>query len=176
MAGIRVNSCVIRVEVNDNGDVIILRKDLGFVNNVKAFITGLGSLQKEYDSQVAKINPDDIDAKLDLVYSLHKELHDGLDFLFGKDTCKKVFGDGVVDVIPTMDAVIDFVQQITPFVKQLTDSLIEENKANEVVETPVKPVGYMGVVPEDTNVTSFSDKASKFTALRQQLGMETDND
>lgn len=176
MAGIRVNSGVIRIDVNDNGDVIILRKDLGFVNNVKAFIEGLNSLQNEYDSQVAKINPDDTDAKLDLVYNLHKELHDGLDLLFGKDTCKKVFGDGVVDVIPTMDAVIDFVKQITPFVKQLTNSLIEENKANEVVVTPVKTVGYMGGVAEATNVTSFSDKANRFTALRQQLGVETDND
>lgn len=176
MAGIRVNSGVIRIDVNDNGDVIILRKDLGFVNNVKAFITGLNSLQNEYDSQIATINPDDMDAKLDLVYNLHKELHDGLDLLFGKDTCKKVFGDGVVDVIPTMDAVSDFVQQITPFVKQLTDSLIVENKANTVVATPVKTVGYMGGLAEANNVTSFSDKANRFNALRQQLGMETDND
>ena len=176
MAGIRVNSGVIKVEVNDNGDVIILRKDLGFVNNIKAFITGLDSLQAEYDSQVANISPDDSNAKIDLVYNLHKELHDGLDFLFGKDTCKKVFGDGIVDVIPTMGAVVDFVQQITPFVKQLTDSLIEENKDNGTVETPVKPIGYMGGVQEVNNVTPFSNKSNRFTSLRQQLGMETDND
>lgn len=169
MASIRVNSGVLRIEVNDKGDTVILRQDINFINSVKSFIAGLDALQKEFDERAAQIAPEDSDAKLDLIFDLHKELHDGLDFLFGKDTCKKVFGDGEVDVIPTMDAVVDFIQQLTPYVHQLTESMAKGSK-NMVAQQLVKESD--GVA----EVTEFPTKVNKFSSLRQQLGMEIEND
>lgn len=162
MASIRVNSGILKIDVNDKGDVIVLRKDFNFVNNVMAFSNGLGILQQEFEAKASQLAEDDTDAKLDLLYNMHKELHDGLDALFGEGTCKKVFGDGEVDVIPTMDAVIDFCTQIAPFITQLAKDLgavsPKVQKSNGVV--PMKPQGYMGGAPTQSNA---------FSALRQQL-------
>lgn len=162
MAGIRVNSGVIRVEVNDNGDTIVLRKDFNFVNNVVSFADGLGALQKEFNDKAAQIAPDDADAKLDLLYSMHKELHDALEVLFGEGTCRKVFGDGEVDVIPTLDAVSDFCEQINPFIVQIAKSLggTKPKVAKPAQVVPVKPQGYMGSAPA---------QYSAFSSLRQRL-------
>lgn len=155
MAGIRVNSGVIRVEVNDKGDTIALRKDFNFINNVLAFADGLENLQKEYEAKAASIADDDASGKLDLLYTTHKQLHDALDSLFGKDTCKKVFGDGEVDVVPNMDAVVDFCTQITPYIVNIAKSLgggqgVPTKQSNNVVAN--KPVGYMG--GGETNVSN----------------------
>lgn len=174
MASIRVNKGVIRIEVNDNGDTITLRKDLNFVNNVKSFIAGLDGLQKEFDTKAAQLAPDDENGRLDLVFNLHKELHDGLDYLFGEGTCKKVFGDGEIDVIPTMEGVVDFIEQITPFVKQLTDSLVSDKKVRNVakpVEVVAEPVEV--VTPAKGVSIEVSRPSTTFSSLRQQLGMDS---
>ena len=174
MAGIRVNSGNIKVEVNDNGDVIILRKDINFINKVNDFINGLDNVKAEYDKKVESISesePDYEDKVLDCIYELHKELHDGIDFLFGKDTCKKVFGEGVEDVIPTLDGVIEFFEQISPYISNLAKSMTLGNKsvpAKHANVTPMKPVGYMGGAPKQSNTGVFS-------SLRQQLDNSGDD-
>jgi hypothetical protein len=174
MAGIRVNSGNIKVEVNDNGDVIILRKDINFINKVNGFINGLDNVKAEYNKKVESISenePDYEDKVLDCIYELHKELHDGIDFLFGKDTCKKVFGEGVEDVIPTLDGVIEFFEQISPYITNLAKSMTLGNKsvpAKYANVTPMKPVGYMGEAPKQSNTGVFS-------SLRQQLDNSGDD-
>lgn len=183
MAGnsIRINSGVLRIEVNDRGDTIALRKDMNFINNIMSFADGLGTLQSQYNAKLATIATDDADAKLDLVYQMHKELHDGLEGLFGAGTCRKVFGDGEVDVIPTMDAVAEFCEAISPFIMQIAQSLGGniKNKHSYAVQ---KPVGYMGGAPEvapSPHVTQFpqytqqsvpqANSFSAFNNLRQQI-------
>ena len=174
MAGIRVNSGNIKVEVNDNGDVIILRKDINFINKVNDFINGIDNVKAEYDKKVESISesePDYEDKVLDCIYELHKELHDGIDFLFGKDTCKKVFGEGVEDVIPTFDGVIDFFEQISPYITTLAKNMTLGNKSiptKHANVTPMKPSGYMGGAPKQSNTGVFS-------SLRQQLDNSGDD-
>lgn len=174
MAGIRVNSGNIKVEVNDNGDVIILRKDINFINKVNDFINGLDNVKAEYDKKVEAISenePNYEDKVLDCIYELHKELHDGIDFLFGKDTCKKVFGEGVEDVIPTLDGVIEFFEQISPYITNLAKSMTLGNKSiptKSANVTPMKPVGYMGGAHKQSN-------SGVFSSLRQQLDNSGDD-
>lgn len=164
MAGIRVNTGNLKIEVNDNGDYIVLRKDMGFINKVVNFSDGLSVLQKEFNEKAQLINKDDVNAMQTLLYNTHKQLHDALDMIFGTDTCKKVFGDGEVDVIPTLDQVADFCEQLIPYIQQIAKSLGNgyKPKASGVPQTPTKPVGYMGGAPETSNVTAFS-------ALREQM-------
>ena len=164
MAGIRVNSGVLRIEVNDKGDTIALRKDMGFIDNIVKFADGLGTLQAEYQAKANEMTNATPDEQIELLYNFHKELHDGLEMLFGAGTCKKVFGDGEVDVIPSLDSVSDFFEQLTPYVKKLAQEM-SGKQANKVVTMqrpePVAPVGYMGHRPE---------RSSAFNSLRQQLG------
>lgn len=164
MAGIRVNTGNLKIEVNDNGDTIILRKDMGFINKVVNFSDGLSVLQKEFNEKAKLINENDANAMQSLLYDTHKQLHDALDMIFGKDTCKKVFGDGEVDVIPTLDQVEDFCIKLTPYIQKIADSLCDgyKSKAKSASNEQVKQVGYMGGVPEKSNITAFS-------ALRDQI-------
>lgn len=172
MASIRVNSGNLKVEVNDNGDFIVLRKDINFINKVSDFVNGLDGVKAEYDKKIEAISEDEEnydDKVLDCVFGLHKDLHDGIDFLFGKDTCKKVFGDGVEDVIPTLDGVVDFFEQISPYIAKLAESMTLSNKSpkNSNKVTQIKPVGYMGSAPKSYE--------GVFSNLRQQLDNGDDN-
>ena len=164
MAGIRVNTGNLKIEVNDNGDTIILRKDMGFINKVVSFSDGLSALQKEFNEKAKLINKDDINAMQALLYDTHKQLHDALDMIFGTDTCMKVFGDGEVDVIPTLDQVTDFCEQLIPYIQQIAKSLGDgyKQKTSDVYNEHAKPVGYMGKAPETSNATAFA-------ALREQM-------
>lgn len=120
MAGIRVNTGNIKIDVNDKGDHITLYKDLDFINKVKSFGEGLEKLQEEFNKKKELLDDGDTDAKIELLYSSHKELHDGIEALFGIGTCKKVFGEGEKDVIPTIDQVNDFLTQLTPYIQKLS--------------------------------------------------------
>lgn len=161
MKSIRINSGVIRINVNDNGDTIALRKDLNFINNIVAFGDGLSVLQEDFNKKAALIADDDGEAKLNLMYETHKELHDGLDGLFGVGTCKKVFGDGEVDVIPTMDAVTEFMEAISPYILEIARSL-----GGTKVNTPkasTKPLHSFSYGDSQTN------NSGAFNAITQKL-------
>lgn len=174
MAGIRVNSGNIKVEVNDNGDFIVLRKDMNFIKNVNNFINGLDEVKANYDSKIEAIDENDPsyeDKAIDCLYDLHKELHDGIDFLFGTDTCKKVFGEGVVDVISTFDGVVDFFEKISPYISKLAQSMTSASNnlvKNATNVTPIKPVGYIGSSPKQSN-------SGVFSSLRNQLDNSGDD-
>ena len=174
MAGIRVNSGNIKVEVNDNGDFIVLRKDMNFINKVNSFIRGLDSIKADYDNKIEAIDENDPsyeDKVIDCLYDLLKELHDGIDFLFGDDTCKKVFGEGVEDVIPTFDGVIDFFEQVSSYISKLAQNMTSASNSlvkNATNVTPIKPVGYIGSTPKQSN-------AGVFSSLRNQLDNSGDD-
>lgn len=174
MAGIKISSNIVKVPIeyeNGTGDYIVLRKDIGFINKVVAFADGLSILQDEFNEKARLIADDDNESKLELIYQMHKEVHDALDDLFGVGTCKKVFGDGVVDTIPTIDKVVEFCEQITPFIIQVVQSL--NNKPKTPTKTAI-PQGYMGSAP--LRELKPVAQSNAFAALRQQLGSEAVND
>lgn len=169
MAGIRVKSGTLKVEVNDNGDYIVLRKDMQFINNLQNLQKGLVALQTDYAKKLAVLDKSDIQAKTDLVYNASLELHDAIDLVFGKGTCKKVFGEGITDVLPTADLVADFFNQLKPYFKQIIDELNSSKKKLEAEQetaniTQFTPKGYMGGAPKPA-----SELTSHFDALRQKL-------
>ena len=134
MAGIRVRSNVIKIEVNDNGDFISLRKDAEFVNALVRFNEGYQKMAKAFQQEYSKIDKSDIKKINDLVYAFSKQLHDDFDDLFGEDACKKVFGEGIKDVLPSADAVADFFTQLTPYIKNLKQEVDNATPRLSVVE------------------------------------------
>lgn len=171
MAGIRVKSNVIKIEVNDKGDTIVLRKSMDFFNAFLAFTQGMERMQEDYNKKLEEINPNDTEALCELAYNLHKGMHDGLELLFGEGTCKKVFGDGEVDVIPTIDAVMDFISQVYPYILSVLNelkSVSDKVEANNVKEFPQKPKGYMGKAPETDYFGSLRKQLSDFSVGSDQ--------
>lgn len=139
MAGIRVKSNVIKIEVNDNGDFISLRKDAEFVDALVKFNEGYQKMAKAFQQEYSKIDRSDIKKINDLVYAFSKQLHDDFDDLFGEDACKKVFGEGIKDVLPPADAVADFFTQLAPYIKDLKREVNQKTSHLSVVESKNSP-------------------------------------
>ena len=134
MAGIRVKSNVIKIEVNDLGDTISLRKDAEFVDALVRFNDGYQRMAKAFQQEYSSIDKSDIKKINDLVYAFSKQLHDDFDDLFGEDACKKVFGEGIKDVLPSADAVADFFTQLAPYIKNLRNEVSSSTPNLSVVE------------------------------------------
>lgn len=111
---IRVNTGI-TIEVNDNGDTIVVRVDDS--NFVDAFYDLLEMMeQKEKEIAASKYENDR--EKLSFVKEKMKEIVRQIDQLFGQDTCKKVFGD----IIPSGYAVADFFEQLVPIISEYSDA------------------------------------------------------
>jgi len=122
MAGIRVNRGDKKIEVNDNGDYIVLNlSDSSFPDR---FFSMVDRVQERADAAGEKAK--EIEAKYEAgsealiraTASLYRELHEGVmaevDALFGQDTCKKVFGD----IVPGIELFDDFFTQLMPYFEQ----------------------------------------------------------
>lgn len=141
MAGIRVKSNVIKIEVNDLGDTISLRKDAEFVDALVRFNDGYQRMAKAFQQEYSSIDKSDIKKINDLVYAFSKQLHDDFDDLFGEDACKKVFGEGIKDVLPSADAVADFFTQLAPYIKNLRNEVSSSTPNLSVVENKEDSAG-----------------------------------
>lgn len=141
MAGIRVKSNVIKIEVNDLGDTISLRKDTEFVDALVRFNDGYQRMAKAFQQEYSSIDKSDIKKINDLVYAFSKQLHDDFDDLFGDDACKKVFGEGIKDVLPSADAVADFFTQLAPYIKNLKNEVSSSTPNLSVVENKEDSAG-----------------------------------
>lgn len=122
MAGIRVNNGAKRIEVNDDGDYIVLNfADQSFPDRFFSMLDRVtettNAAQKKEDEIKAKYESGSMDL-LRAVSSLNREVHASIaseiDGFFGADTCKKVFGD----IVPGIDLVDDFFQQLMPYFRQ----------------------------------------------------------
>lgn len=124
MAGIRVNTGVKRIEVNDNGDYITLSlNDNGFIDRFFKLYVNVHQLADESAAKEADIkerHKDEADKKelLRETFALYsdvgREFSAEVDGLFGGGTCKKVFGD----ITPTFDLFVDFFEQLIPYLQE----------------------------------------------------------
>lgn len=126
MAGIRVNTGVKRIEVNDNGDYITLSlNDNDFLDRFFGLYDDLQRMADEYTGRENAIREKHaaggeavMDGILKETYALYteagKSMKPKIDGLFGEGTCKKVFGD----ITPTFDLYIDFFEQLTPYLQE----------------------------------------------------------
>lgn len=119
MDSIRIDSGAKRIEVNDNGDFIVLNfgdhnfpnKFFSLLDRVQTTFNGaeekMRNAQKAYaDGSVDQMR---VAAQMDL--ELHSEFAHEVDELFGPDTCKKVFGD----IVPGIELIAEFFEALTPF-------------------------------------------------------------
>lgn len=115
MNEIRVNSGIV-VNVNDNGDTIVVQTE------DQLFMDKFFALTEKLDKIANEANASELEQKsereqLRFLMDRTKTIMEDIDGLFGKDTCKKVFGD----IIPSPYLIADFFDQLTPIAKQYMD-------------------------------------------------------
>lgn len=116
---IRISSGTRRINVNDEGDVILLHLD------DDSFVLGFYKLMEYVKSAAMQIPGETEDvagnaATMDQIVALEEEVRRKVDTLFGEDTCRKVFGDK----LPSMDLFVELFGSLVPF--------LEEYKAERV--------------------------------------------
>lgn len=122
MAGIRVATGAKRIEVNDDGDYIVLDfSDNSFPDRFFAMVDRVQERAnkavpeaEKIDAQHEKGSEGYMRATAALWRKVHEEIMDEIDKFFGPGTCKKVFGD----IVPGIELYEDFFSQLTPYFEQ----------------------------------------------------------
>lgn len=111
---IRVGSGIRRIEVNDNGECIMLPvSDDNFTVQFYRLMDGISRQAKE----IGESEPEDITGQIDAVekiIAIEKDTKRKVEELFGEGTCHKVFGD----VLPSMDLFVEFFGSLVPFFEE----------------------------------------------------------
>lgn len=114
----------LKIEVNDNGDFIEISVwDKGLQKRLAGFVQKMKELQKDAVAKEQEIknltaenyNEDEVIALLQYDAELSEVLAQEIDKVFGVGTSDKVFGVGV---LPTLDTVTDFLNQLLPIVQE----------------------------------------------------------
>ena len=100
---IRIDNGVKRIEVNDNGEVILLPV------SDDSFLRGFYALIDEAQKKVADVKTDSGD-----IIEFDRYMVNKIDGLFGAETCRKVFGE----VLPGVDMILEFFSLITPYLEE----------------------------------------------------------
>ncbi len=114
MAGIRVNTGVKRIEVNDAGEYIELNfADQSMAIRFYEMQERIQEKTKEAEKQLneSKKDNDNIRKTIEINNDLHKYIMHEVDACFGPDTCRKVFGN----IVPGADLFEDFFNQLLPY-------------------------------------------------------------
>ncbi|MCM1192024.1 MAG: hypothetical protein NC123_16775 [Butyrivibrio sp.] len=107
----------IRIEVNDNGDCIVAHvEDHNFIDNFHGLIEKFENIHGELKAAEAKTVSKE--EQMQLVKTKMQEITGAIDGLFGVDTCKKVFGEGV---IPSGFLIAEFFEQLEPIFREYVD-------------------------------------------------------
>lgn len=109
-AKIRVNVDVVTLEVNDNGDTVVLPvSDERFAKRLYDYAEKSGDRAQELEN----LNGDKKDIIMENI-KFHEELKVGFDDLFGAGAYTKVFGE---DIVVGAEYIIDFLNQCIPFIE-----------------------------------------------------------
>lgn len=123
MDSIRVSNLNKKIEVNDEGEYIVLPfSDQAFPKRFFDMVESLSSMQKEIEGKSTSIN--DEREFVEFNSDLHQRAKEEIDKLFGADTCKKVFGD----IVPGIDLIQDFLEQLMPFFEKFSKERQKELK------------------------------------------------
>lgn len=122
MSGIRVATGAKRIEVNDDGDYIVLDfsdnsfpdRFFAMVDRVQARANEAVPEAEKIDAQHEKGSEGYVRATAALWRKVHEGIMEEIDGFFGPDTCKKVFGD----IVPGIELYEDFFSQLAPYFKQ----------------------------------------------------------
>lgn len=114
MEKIRVNRGI-TIEVNDLGETIVVD-----VNN-STFVGRYNKLLHDVENVNSSINTEkevSRDEYIQITIETSEKLVKALDECFGEDTCRKVFGEGV---LPDAFSILEFLEQVNPIITQYLD-------------------------------------------------------
>lgn len=113
MSSIRVKNINKKIEVNDEGEYIVLPfSDQSFPKRFFELFDSLSKMQKEAETKIHDIK--DERSLIDFNADIHERAKEEIDKVFGVGTCKKVFGD----IVPGIDMIQDFFEQLMPFFEE----------------------------------------------------------
>lgn len=123
--GIKVDSGIRRIGVNDAGDYIELSvNDVTLLDRFSNLVEWFSSKQEElarFDEDFKARHAGDTDNTEAVIEAIHKrtevfrETCKQIDEVFGAECCRKVFGDIIPDELPLMD----FFDQMTPVMQRM---------------------------------------------------------
>lgn len=109
MNKIRVKSYTQVIEVNDEGETIVLKvADQSIPYKLNKLIKNIEEKGKELSNLPDDTSNEEI---IEKEYDFQLWVRASIDDVFGKDTCRKVFGD----LVPPFESYLDFLEQIKPF-------------------------------------------------------------
>lgn len=108
---IRINSGTKKIEVNDQGEYILL--PLSDDNFVVQFYRLMDDIKVKSEDIAAETEQSDIKT-VEKIVEMEKDVKRKVDELFGAETCRKVFGD----ILPSMDLFVEFFGSIVPFLEE----------------------------------------------------------
>lgn len=112
---LRIDTGVRKIEVNDNGDYIMLQvADQSIPAKLKKFVKAATDKLNKLSELTESENETDIEAAEELAYELDVFAKASIDDIFGDGTCKKVFGD----IVPPIEMYIEFIEAITPYLQE----------------------------------------------------------
>lgn len=132
---IKVDNGTRRIGVNDDGDYIELSlADVTLFDRFASVVEWFEKKQAEltaYDADFKARHSNDEDNTAAVMETVHKwaevfsECCQKLDEVFGKDCCRKVFGD----IIPDEGLIMDFLDQMTPIMARMAQERGEKLRA-----------------------------------------------
>lgn len=112
---LRIDTGVRKIEVNDNGDYIMLQvADQSIPAKLKKFVKAATDKLNKLSELIESENETDTEAAAEIAYELDVFAKASIDDIFGADTCKKVFGD----IVPPIEMYIEFVEAISPYFQE----------------------------------------------------------
>lgn len=148
----QVSKKVVKVEVNDSGDYIVLYPgDTSFTTRYAAFLEWLKAKEKEMETVAAEAekkyegrklvseNEDgtqDIDVEqfsemVNIYATVYKEITEKLEELFGQDVLKKFYKECYEvnpDFIPDIEYIGDFLEAVSPVLNDIYNAHFEKAK------------------------------------------------
>lgn len=117
MDKIRIQRNVKRIEVNDNGDVLVLDFDdlnlpYKFYAMIKKFEADRVKFTKELSEKLKDGSAaENADALVEAERELNIYMRDAIDGVFGEGTCRKVYGD----ILPSVEMHMQFFDALKPY-------------------------------------------------------------
>ncbi len=124
---ISISSSVKKIEVNDQGEYILL--PLGD----QVFISGLLNLMRKFSESADEVekafrtageDAGSVSEAVALNLNTCEGIKTEVDALFKDEVCKKVFGD----IVPSLTAFSEFFDKLAPFVKKYSDEKARETR------------------------------------------------
>ena len=126
MAGIKINTGIIRLQVECDGrmdEIAFNPDDVGFINNFCELMKAMEEKQAEYDAKIEELEsdtstdtygiPSNIKERLALMLEICLFMRGQVDSVFGAGTSQKIFGDA-----NTLDMFTQFFEGITPYIQK----------------------------------------------------------